>query len=86
MLSEFEYIKNCKTISHIQSLACDNKSIKPKEITHQTNRVTLDVSINSSPRNADDNRISNLKGFSQPCNFDGISSKWHVRKSWEYTK
>ena len=74
MLSEFEYIKNCKTISHIQSLVSDNKSIKPKEFTHQTNRVTLDASINSSPRNADDNRISNLKGFSQPCNFDGISS------------
>ena len=74
MLSEFEYIKNCKTVSHIQSFVCDNKSIKPKEFTHQTNRVTLDASINSSPRNADDNSISNLKGFSQPCNFDGISS------------
>ena len=74
MLSEFEYIKNCQTISHIQSLVCDNKSIKPKEFTHQTNRVTLDASINSSPRYSDDNRISNLKGFTQPCNFDGISS------------
>ena len=41
MLSEFEYIKNCKTISHIQSLVSDNKSIKPKEFTHQTNRVTF---------------------------------------------